>query len=138
MRRHPFDTLDGGGLPTNNDCLVDYGNLWLPRKLIQTCNIYTCRWRFVIHGGIDGFSRMIVFLQCSTNNKPVTVLRQTPCCSSEIRRAKHVFIVISRFIAHWFSFIHATNYIYSALISFIRLNINLFTFEFYLLVCQFH
>lgn len=31
------------------------------------------RWRFVIHGGIDGFSRMIVFLQCSTNNRASTV-----------------------------------------------------------------
>ena len=26
------------------------------------------RWQFVIHGGVDGLSRMIVFLQCSTNN----------------------------------------------------------------------
>jgi len=31
------------------------------------------RWRFVIHGGIDGFSRCIVFLRCSTNNKSETV-----------------------------------------------------------------
>lgn len=29
----------------------------------------------MIHGGIDGFSRMIVFLACSTNNKAATVLR---------------------------------------------------------------
>ncbi len=32
------------------------------------------RWGFVTHGGIDGFSRLIVFLYCSTNNKSVTVL----------------------------------------------------------------
>ena len=32
------------------------------------------RWRFVIHGGVDGFSRMIVFLQCSTNNTAHTVV----------------------------------------------------------------
>ena len=31
------------------------------------------RWRFVVHGGIDGFSRRVVFLQCSTNNKAQTV-----------------------------------------------------------------
>lgn len=31
------------------------------------------RWRFVIHGGIDGFSRCIVFPRCSTNNKSETV-----------------------------------------------------------------
>ena len=32
------------------------------------------RWRFVIHGGMDGFSRYIVFLHCSTNNRASTVL----------------------------------------------------------------
>lgn len=32
------------------------------------------RWRFVIHGGIDGFSRCIVYLHCSTNNKAETVV----------------------------------------------------------------
>ena len=32
------------------------------------------RWRFVIHGGIDGFSRTIVFLHCSNNNRASTVL----------------------------------------------------------------
>ena len=31
-------------------------------------------WGFVIHGGIDGFSRLIVFLKCSTNNRSDTVL----------------------------------------------------------------
>jgi hypothetical protein len=30
-------------------------------------------WGFVIHGAIDGFSRLIVFLHCSTNNKSITV-----------------------------------------------------------------
>lgn len=30
-------------------------------------------WGFVVHGAIDGFSRCIVFLQCSTNNKSNTV-----------------------------------------------------------------
>lgn len=31
------------------------------------------RWRVVTHGAIDGFSRLIVFLQCSTNNRASTV-----------------------------------------------------------------
>ena len=31
------------------------------------------RWRIVVHGGIDGFSRLIVYLNCSTN-KAQTVL----------------------------------------------------------------
>lgn len=37
-------------------------------KLIQP-------YRIVIHGGLDGFSRMIVFLQASTNNRASTVLQ---------------------------------------------------------------
>ena len=32
------------------------------------------RWRFVMHAGIDGFSRLIVFCQCSNNNSSQTVL----------------------------------------------------------------
>ena len=32
------------------------------------------RWRFVIHGAIDGYSRMIVYLHCSDNNWAYTVL----------------------------------------------------------------
>lgn len=31
------------------------------------------RWRFVTHGCIDGYSRMITFLKCSTNNRAETV-----------------------------------------------------------------
>ena len=31
------------------------------------------RWRFIIHGGIDGYSRMIVYLQCTTNNRVQSV-----------------------------------------------------------------
>ncbi len=34
------------------------------------------RWRFVVHGGIDGYSRVIVYLRCSTNNRALTVLSQ--------------------------------------------------------------
>ena len=32
------------------------------------------RWRLVTHGGVDGCSRMVVFLRCSTNNTASTVL----------------------------------------------------------------
>ncbi len=31
-------------------------------------------WRFVIHGGIDGFSRLIVYLNAATTNNATTVL----------------------------------------------------------------
>ena len=33
------------------------------------------RWKLVIHGAIDGYSRLIPFLHCSTNNRAVTVHR---------------------------------------------------------------
>ena len=32
------------------------------------------RWKLIIHGGIDGFSRMTVYLKCNNNNKSETVL----------------------------------------------------------------
>lgn len=31
------------------------------------------KWRMVIHGGVDGFSRLITYLHCSSNNKSDTV-----------------------------------------------------------------
>jgi hypothetical protein len=34
------------------------------------------RWRFVVHHGIDGFSRMVVFARCSPNNRAETVYTQ--------------------------------------------------------------
>ncbi|CAB4027765.1 PREDICTED: uncharacterized protein LOC107327086 [Paramuricea clavata] len=34
------------------------------------------RWRLVIHGGIDGFSRLIVFLNCHNNNCASTALEE--------------------------------------------------------------
>ena len=33
------------------------------------------RWRFVVHGCIDGYSRMVIYLHCATNNESSTVLR---------------------------------------------------------------
>lgn len=42
------------------------------------------RWRFVIHGGIDGFSRTVVFLKASSNNLSSTVLHL-------FQTATHVF-----------------------------------------------
>ena len=41
----------------------------------KSLNLLSYSWRFVVHGGIDGFSRMIVFLACSTNNRASTVLQ---------------------------------------------------------------
>ena len=32
-------------------------------------------WKFVIHGAIDGYSQIITYLHCNTNNQARTVLR---------------------------------------------------------------
>lgn len=40
----------------------------------HTCT-HTHRWRLVIHGGVDGYSRLPVYLSCSDNNQSDTVLR---------------------------------------------------------------
>ena len=37
-------------------------------------NLKLRHWRFVVHGGIDSFSRVIVYLQCNNNNRTSTVL----------------------------------------------------------------
>lgn len=36
---------------------------------------YFFRWRIVIHGGIDGYSRLVVFLKASSNNRSDTVFQ---------------------------------------------------------------
>ncbi|XP_060887963.1 uncharacterized protein LOC132958896 [Labrus mixtus] len=33
------------------------------------------RWRFVVHGGVDGFSRLVVYLNVAGNNRASTVLQ---------------------------------------------------------------
>ena len=42
-------------------------------KPIAFDNCY--RWRIVVHGGIDGYTRIPVYLQCATNNRAETVLQ---------------------------------------------------------------
>ncbi|MGH0121833.1 UNVERIFIED_CONTAM: hypothetical protein FKN15_075934 [Acipenser sinensis] len=37
-------------------------------------SVYNQRWRIVVHGGIDGFSQLIVYLSAATNNWATTVL----------------------------------------------------------------
>ena len=41
------------------------------------------RWRFIICGGIDGFSRFITFLRCETNNQAETIFK---CFQEGIRK----------------------------------------------------
>ena len=42
--------------------------------ILRCVTLNLCRWRIVIHGGIDGYSRIPVFLKASNNNKASTVL----------------------------------------------------------------
>lgn len=44
-----------------------------------------CRWRLVIHGCIDGYSRLVTYLQCSPNNLSETAFGETylqACCAT--------------------------------------------------------
>lgn len=43
-------------------------------EFIDVITFSHCRWRIIIHGGIDGFSRLIVYLNAATNNRAATVL----------------------------------------------------------------
>ena len=38
-------------------------------------NMSLIRWGLTVHGGIDGYSRLVTYLRCSTNNTSSTVLR---------------------------------------------------------------
>ena len=44
-------------------------------KINNTCGIFLVRWRIVIHGCVDGYSRRIIYIQASDNNKATTVLK---------------------------------------------------------------
>ena len=46
----------------------------MPFGIIIDGNMSLCRWGFAVHGAVDGYSRMIVYLHCSTNNNAETVL----------------------------------------------------------------
>ncbi|XP_026114742.1 uncharacterized protein LOC113093121 [Carassius auratus] len=56
----------------NSGYRIIHGHLQARGLHVQTCLF--CRWRLVIHGGIDGFSRLIVYLSVSPNNSASTVL----------------------------------------------------------------
>lgn len=46
-------------------------NVW---KVLFHYSILVFRWGFIVHGGIDGYSRRIMYLKCNCNNRAVTVL----------------------------------------------------------------
>lgn len=52
---------------------------------------YYYRWNFVIHGGIDGHTRLIVYLKCSGNNQADTVYN----CFEEAVQLHGLYQVVS-------------------------------------------
>lgn len=46
------------------------------KSLILLILSFIFRWRIVIHGAIDGFSRLVTFLEASNNNRSSTVLEK--------------------------------------------------------------
>lgn len=47
-------------------------------------------WKMVIHGGIDGFSRLIVYLRCSFNNRADTVFNLFVSACNDVGIPAHV------------------------------------------------
>ena len=69
--------IQRGGSCTFQCCSLLVNWLWLNTYFSfrhADGNHKLIHWRIVIHGAIDGFSRTIVFLRCSTNNQADTVL----------------------------------------------------------------
>ncbi len=68
------------------------------------------RWRIVTHGAVDGYSRLIVFLQCSNNNRSSTVLSyflEVYSCMDYIRTdrgGENVQVLLYKIIVHIFIF----------------------------------
>lgn len=55
-------------------CTVMYFIFVLNVLYYNSVSLLCFRWRIVIHGGIDGYSRLIVFLRASNNNCSSTVM----------------------------------------------------------------
>lgn len=67
--------IDGLHLPPSL-CQQTSSDVHLTCGLYQTTgNLKLVRWLFVLHGGIDGYSRRIFYLQAATNDEASTVLR---------------------------------------------------------------
>ncbi len=50
--------------------------MWLVECRYILCIIIIMhRWKLVVHGGIDGYSRMVVYLRCARDNRSSTVLQ---------------------------------------------------------------
>ncbi len=61
-------------IPTHNIHTCQLPKLPFSMPSTLSIPVYTCRWKIVIHGAIDGYSRMIVYMRCSSNNRSATVL----------------------------------------------------------------
>ena len=52
--------------------------------------LYFCRWRIVIHGAIDGFSKHIMFLEASDNNCRTTVAQLIMTAANRFGLPSHI------------------------------------------------
>ena len=68
------------------------------KSLVKIKKPLTHRWRLVIHSGVDGFTRIPVFIHCSTDNKATTVLElflnavENYGLPSRVRSGKGVYV----------------------------------------------
>ena len=75
LNRRQYSALAPGSLwhIDGNHKLIRYVLTGI-KGTIYPLNMHHCRWRFVIHGCIDGYSRCIIYLSCHSNNRSETVL----------------------------------------------------------------
>ncbi|KAK9976471.1 hypothetical protein ABG768_021676, partial [Culter alburnus] len=59
-------------------CLPDYAGRRAKLQVLWHLdgNHKLIRWRIVIHGAIDGFSRLVILLEASNNNRSSTVIEK--------------------------------------------------------------
>ena len=62
----------------------------LPAFRYLDSNHKLVRLRLVIHGGMDGYSRVVVFLKCTSNNQSETVLENFMEACERVRVPSHI------------------------------------------------
>lgn len=50
------------------------------------------RWKLIVHGAMDGYNKMLTFLQCASNNRAETVMGLFNTAISELGRPVHIKI----------------------------------------------
>ena len=56
------------------------------------------RWRLVVHAGVDGFSRCVVYIKCANNNRANTLLLKE--CLHLVHQAECVLVMVAKMLMY--------------------------------------